>query len=765
MIVKASGPCDADIAILGEAPGSNEEMQGVPFVGAAGHELDRLLQAAGIERRECYLTNVIKERPPKNDFSIYYLDAKRTRPTDLLKKAHGEVIQELLRVEPNVIIACGNEALYALTGEKGITKRRGSLFKSEAGKVLATIHPSALLRSAWGTDSPTHRPLVLADFKKARRESEYPELRSLERQLIIEPTFGQVMETLARYSASEYLSFDIETRPLPPHDTIVRCIGLASSPTHAISIPFTQGYASYWPREHEAEILQALAQLFTNPKIRTIAHNSKFDMFFMAQMGLYVKNLWMDTMLAWHTYAPELPKSLATLGSVFSDLPYWKGMYESSGRTLWEYNCLDCIVTLECAMALDAELKEMGLDKFYFDLVVNPLILPVFEMERRGVLIDEAKRQKAIAEHTAKAEKAQADLNEAAGRVVNPKSPKQMKQFLYEELGLPVMRKGKKLTTDKDALLKITMKRPDVLPIINCIETVRRETKLVSTYLSCHVDPDGRMRTSYNLSGAVTGRWSSSKSLSGSGTNFQNFPKGVAREIFIPDEGKLFLSADLRQAETRVVAALSDEQRLLQLFREDADVHKINAAMIFDKLKVEVTKTERQLAKTIGHAANYGVGPKKLCQQLKYTIDIKQAETLLKKYYMLYPFIRIYHLETEYAIKTTRVLTNPFGRRREFFGNFNVDMVRSGLAYIPQSTVGDIINIGLLRLWKKLPNGAEIMLQIHDALVIQCRKEQVEEVKALMVECLVFPLPISETAVTIKIPVDIHVGANWNEVS
>jgi len=768
MLVNPIGPKGARIAIVGEAPGEYEERSGIPFVGPAGRELDKLLRQAGINRSGCYLTNVIKTRPPRNDFGIYYSDQKRTCPKAVLSDAHGKLVRELLGVKPNITIALGNEALYALTGYKQITKRRGSLYETEVGKVLATIHPSSLLRTKWSSDLPTHRPLVVADFKKAKRESEFPGVNFPERDLILQPNFDQVCATLKDMSKSKYIAFDIETRPSPvSNQTLVRCIALADSPTRSLCIPFDGSGGNYWHRERELDILFMLSGLFSNHRIRTIAHNAKFDMFHMRSLGIYVQNLWMDTMLAWHTYVPELPKSLDTLASIFTDQPYWKGMrFESGYENLWRYNCLDTLVTYECAMALEDELTDLGLDSFFHNLVVMPLVMPILEMEWNGVRIDMEKRKAAQIEHRGILAGAQKNLEESIGHPLNLGSPKQMREFLYDELGLSKQtnRKTGKVTANESAIIKLMKKYPDYVPAFQYMLAIRHEKKLISTYLNVEVSNDGRMRTSYNIGGTKTGRLSSSKSLSGSGTNFQNFPKGIAREMFVPEIGKRFIAADLRQAEARVVAAISGERQLLKLFDEAVGVYKVIAAMLFDCFASEVTKEQRQLGKRVVHACNYGMGWNLLRELTGFTITAAESKALISKYFTMYPGIKGYHLEIEQRLRKTHRLSTPLGRHREFFGDFNSNMIRDALSYIPQSTVADTLNLGLIRLYERLPRGADLMFQLHDSVTVQCLPEQIEEMKILMEETLVFPIILEDSDISIRIPIDILVGDNWNEV-
>src|SRR3989304_5592048 len=143
-IVPGFGPRDAKIALVGEAPGEQEEIDGRPFVGSAGHLLSSMLSSAGIPRDMCYLTNVMKIRPPHNDFGAFYHDTERTSPTQGLLDGQSSLAQELQSLSPNITVALGGEALRALTGRMGITKWRGSILATSVGKVIGTFHPAAI---------------------------------------------------------------------------------------------------------------------------------------------------------------------------------------------------------------------------------------------------------------------------------------------------------------------------------------------------------------------------------------------------------------------------------------------------------------------------------------------------------------------------------------------------------------------------------------------------------------------------------------------
>ena len=755
--------------LIGEAPGADEEITGIPFVGGAGKILDGLLRDAGINRDECFITNVMQVRPVNNDFGNFYEDKGRKIPRDILLEGIERLEQEIVAVSPNIIVAFGNEPLKALTGLQMITKRRGSLYNiildDKPFKLMPTMHPAAVMRF-W-----EYRPLVLFDLKKVSEESE------TSKSTITPRTWDKVesIPMLRTYvkdflDNADYISFDIETC-----NNQVSCISFARTANYAFTVPIFMYNKSFWTPEEELIVWQLIKQLLESP-IKKIGQNANFDMFFLwTTVGIKVKNLWLDTMNAFHTLYPELPKSLDLLCSLYTDQPYYKDTIKTD---LYHYNCLDSMVTYECAMKIEQELKDFGVHKLYHEhthLILEPLL----EMQVRGTRIDMKKKVLAAESTREDIVIKQKQLDEAVGYELNVNSPKQMKAFLYDDLKLPpvISRKTGKITTDEAALNKLSKAYPN--PIFDAVIYIRGQRKLLSTYLEATTDPDGRFRCRYVLFGTETGRLASKLSWTDTGGNLQNVPKGIAREIFVPDEGKMFMSADLSQAELRVVAYLADEQQFIKVFESGRDVHKMVTSHMFDKPEDRITYEERELGKRIVHASNYGMGAGKLAELSG--MSYHEAEEKMNLYHVHFPKIRIWHMAVEAQLKKTRVLTTPMGRKRMFFGRWNKAMLRDAYSYVPQSTVADICLKGMVNLYEEFKlqrklqtdHTCEIVFNIHDEIVIQMPDprlliKQTGEVylkamKELMIRCMSVPLTIDGK--TFIIPVGVKTGMNWNEVS
>lgn len=323
------------IALVGEAWGEAEENQRAPFVGAAGYELTRMLDEAGIRRADCFITNVFNLRPrPSNDIENLCTKSKSEGISSMPALRAGKYIRqeyshelerlygELSELRPNITVALGSTASWALLLNSAISKIRGGIALSttvEGVKVLPTYHPAAILRQ-W-----EHRHVTVLDLMKARRESEYPEVRLPRRTVYIEPT----LEDLEWYYANEIrgaslLSVDIETA-----GDEITCIGFAPSVSSAIVIPFVdlRRGGNYWPSElEELRAWDFVRRLLASP-IPKVFQNGLYDMHFLwRRYGLPTINAEHDTMLLHHGLQPESEKGLGFLGSVYTNEASWKLM-------------------------------------------------------------------------------------------------------------------------------------------------------------------------------------------------------------------------------------------------------------------------------------------------------------------------------------------------------------------------------------------------------------------------------------------------------
>lgn len=342
MIAKGDGSPSAKIMIVGEAWGEQEERTGIPFQGASGQLLNSMLHEADIMRSECYVTNLVNSRPPYNDLGKWVAEKKKditATHTPLLDKMVMPIVvegyrslqEEIALVHPNVIIACGNYAMWALTGKWGVLKWRGSQLQTPSGlKCIPTIHPAAVLR-----EYPL-RPIIVNDLKRAAKErssityEDAPDWRFL-----IRPSFRMVIDTLEMLEKKATLSpvwvdFDLETSPRH-----ITCAGISWSRTEALCIPFCVGTHSthYWSEEEEAYIIWRLYQLLTNPNILVRGQNLLYDCQHTNRWWFFVPNVKQDTMISMHTAFAGMRKSLDFQASLFCEnYTYWKSMHKDDSN-------------------------------------------------------------------------------------------------------------------------------------------------------------------------------------------------------------------------------------------------------------------------------------------------------------------------------------------------------------------------------------------------------------------------------------------------
>ena len=753
MRCKPVGPKNAKIVIIGEAPGREEELTGVPFTGTSGQLLDNALLQAGIYREDCYITNVVKVRPPDNKLDRLH-ELGHT-----VEEFYPELYRELEEVRPNIIIALGATPLLALTEQESITKYRGSLMEWKGIKLIPTIHPAACLRQwQWVY-------LLQFDLKRAKKESESPTLTRRERIYTINPTHDEILNEIDRMQEeSTKVCVDLETYM---KSGVFKCIGLADSPDRAICIPLVKGMQTVWSHVQERQIWEKLVLLLRTKKV--IAQNAQFE---KRQLYPYINDLeiYMDTLRAHALVYPEFPHGLDFLTSIYTDLIYYKddgkmGFAKNESGTQYDrlqvYNCKDCVATFEVSEGLEKELKEIGMWEFYHEYD-RPLMELLFDMHMMGVRIDTNRIKELKEETEAYIIEAQSNLDKMVGAPLNVKSSKQMKEFLYGKLNLPDKRhkKTNSITANEEAIEELARKynRPELRAILD----IRQKRTLKETFLAPVLDEKGYIRTLYGVT--ETGRLSSGKDIFDSGANLQNQPKEI-RDIFIPDSNdEVFVKGDLSQAEARIVAWLAEEPSLKQIFKTPGrSIHKYVCANIFGGTESEVNKEseEYQLAKNMVHATNYDVSPRTFAAHVG--IQEKKAKEIMSIFDRNFPNIRgVFHVEIQNQLRRNRTLSNPFGRRRVFLNRWGGDLFREAYAFIPQSTVGDIINRAGIRLRECLPIGAKVRLQVHDELVISCRREQVVEVAKLLKREAEQPTQIKGEELVI--PIEISVGRNWKDV-
>jgi len=773
-IVGGSGPLDARIVMVGEAPGVEEERAGKPFVGSSGELLTNIMHGLGLSREEVYVTNVVKERPVANNIELFIkFDRGRVLATPSYYEYEKILYQELEQTHANVYVAIGGVSLYALTRMDKITKRRGSIlqgtFPPTGGKVIPIIHPASALRNYLFSH------FIRFDMKRIIEESAFPDIRLPARSLIIEPSFIESMAYIQSCFDCQRVGFDIEVV-----NEEISCISFAKTPYDVISIPFVMEGRDYFTVDQEAAIWLEIARLLENPDIEKVGHNVCFDStFIFIKLGIRATNL-KDTMVASSICYPDFPKGLDFVTSICTKEPYYKDdgkkwfKFGGSIRDFWVYNAKDSAVCTESEDVLRTEVQRQGNEA----AVARQLsIIPsLVYMQARGIQADKKGMDEAAKTNEEKVGKLQEELNSLCGYAINPNSSKQLQDYFYIRKGLKpyVSRSTGNISCDEMALKRIGRKGYKEAQLIM---EMRHLIKINSTYLEMELDDDNRIRCSFNPVGTENGRLSSSKTIFGKGGNMQNLPPEMLR-FLIADPGCVLYNIDLSQAENRIVAYIAPEPNMISAFEAGIDIHRQTAGLVFNKKAEDISDeegsssiggglfSERFWGKKSNHSLNYDLGYRAFA--LVCEIQESESKYIVERYHSVYPGVRQYHAWIRAQLSKNRTITNCLGRKRLFTNRWGDELYKEAYAFIPQSTVADIINERGLSYIMDNPlfYGVEILNQVHDSLVVQISYELVPvqhhaECLKLIVNSL--QQPISFRGQTWSIPADVNVGISLNK--
>lgn len=438
------------------------------------------------------------------------------------------------------------------------------------------------------------------------------------------------------------------------------------------------------------------------------------------------------------------------------------------------YNGLDCCVTAECLEAMLPQLDDCTQRTYAFS---RSLQGPALEMSLRGVRVDRSRVSEVIDDFYDKIDFLERNLQRIVLDGVgmpgfNWRSPGDLQCLFYEKLGIPIQRKQGRPTTDRaarDKMMAYTIARP-IITHINAISELGMKIKVLKT----EIDPDGRIRTTYNIAGTDTGRFSSSYSAFGTGGNLQNVEESL-RSIFISDPGFKFAKCDAKSGESFVVGAIEwnlfNDDRYLEAC-ESGDPHTAVARICWPGLPwTGDLKRDKHIAeqpyfrhysyrfmcKKLGHGSNYGGQPATLAQQSHLPLAV--VTDFQPKYFRAFPAHQQWQQHVDSALRRSGFLISLTGRKRWFFGRRNdPDTLRAAIAYDPQGSLADIVNTAMLHIWHQ--NYVTIMMHEHDALTFQYPEHLEDEIIPRIMNDLVVRIPLKNGR-ELAIPYDCKTG--WNK--
>jgi uracil-DNA glycosylase len=743
--VPGYGDINAPIVLVGEAPGATEEKQRRPFVGTSGRLLRDCALKTGIPEYQLYMTNVIKERPKNNVITPFFSKGKFT---DRAQPYLQELREELLQTSANVIVPVGNVASAALCGLESITKYRGSIMESTmlpGRKVIPTIHPAAALRMYIQKYFITH------DLKKALVQSEFPDIRLPQRNLIINPTMTDFCLWYTEFknlcnleNLPKKISFDIEiTGALE-----LSCFALSYDYREAICVP-----VDHYSAQDEMASILILAEILEDPEMTIIGQNINFDLMFMIRKyNIHPRCRIEDTMIGHNVIYPDFPKGLDFLCSIYTDEPYYKADGKEWRQIrdfpkFWRYNAKDATCTLEIwENAIEPQLKMQGFWNTYrMDVEKH---YPMFYPMVRGVRADPPAVHKVKEDLEATIWRLQEELDSEVEATIedntlkvvdketqqmgllNEGSPKQVMKYFYYDLGIPPYLNKKKPTCDDKALQRLAKGTASRAPLksASIIQELRKHRKFRNTYLNMKFDSDDRFRCMYNPRGTIFGRLSSSQTIFHTGMNQQNLPAEF-KHFLLADEGYLYMEFDGIQAEWVATAYIANEARMMEVVESGKDPHAATAEMLtnmplplikmedkrightsdpeaIEGIRKEIARENpeylaalkkitfmprifsfRQCGKKSNHGFNYGMGPDKFA--LTNETPTADARMFHTHYHRAYPGLSNWYQRTQYELNKNRTLINPFGRRIRLLGRWSPELFNQAYSFRPQSTVAD----------------------------------------------------------------------------
>ena len=586
----------------------------------------------------------------------------------------------------------------------------------------------------------------------------------------------QIQELIDKLKKQPEICFDTETTSIDANNA--ELVGL--------SFAWQTGEAFYIPcpaeREECLSLLQPFLVLFNDSAKTWIGQNIKYDLLVIKWYGIEIKGAIFDTMLAHYVTEPDGKSSMDALSAKYlgyepvhiEELIGKKGKAQGSMRDvepekIKEYAAEDADITLQLRNIFLEELKTKDVEKIFYE-VENPLVKVLTDMEFEGIRIDEnfLKEYSKVLEVEAKT--SEESVYEQAGVRFNLASPKQLGEVLFDKMKLdPKAKKTKtgQYATGEDVLVKLAGQHK----ICDDILTFRELTKLKNTYIDSLPElinrKTGRVHTSYAQAVAVTGR------LSSTNPNLQNIPVRTdrgkeIRKAFIPrDENHVLISADYSQIELRIVAAISGDVNMCAAFKTGKDIHTATAAKVFNVEEKDVTKEMRYKAKSVNFGIIYGQGAFGLAENLK--ISRGEAKEIINNYKKQFPNIQQYMDNTINFAKSTGYVETLMGRKRWLkdinSANFTVRgfAERNAINSPIQGSAADMIKLAMIKIHAAFITHnfkSKMLLQVHDELVFDAHKDEVEIIKPIILHCMQTALKLPNDVPT---DAEIGVGVNWLE--
>ena len=575
------------------------------------------------------------------------------------------------------------------------------------------------------------------------------------------------------FITKEYVSIDTETTSTDAISAELVGLSFSVEENKAFYVPIPAN------NEEAIKYVQIFKPLYESDKIMKIGQNIKYDYEVLSRYGITLQGKMFDTMIAHYLIQPELHHNMDYMAETL--LGYQtihieellgpkgkkqKNMRDLSPTDIYEYAAEDADITLRLKNVLEPRLKELGVEELFWNIEM-PLVRVLADMELNGVCLDTEALQDTSKIFTERMKQYEQEIYKEAGEEFNISSPKQVGDILFGKLQImdkPKKTKTGQYVTSEEVLQSLESKSPIVRNILN----YRGMKKLLSTYIDALpklINPrTGHIHTSFNQALTATGR------LSSSDPNLQNIPVRTddgkeIRKCFIPEEGCLFFSADYSQIELRIMAHLSEDENMMEAFREGHDIHRATAAKIWHVDIDKVTDAQRKKAKQANFGIIYGITTYGLAQRMD--IPNSEAKELIEGYFRTFPKVQAYMEQAKEEARAKGYAETLFHRRR-YLADINSRNAtvrgfaeRNAINAPIQGTEADIIKVAMVRIWERFKKEgirSKMILQVHDELNFSVYPEEREQVERIVIEEMqnAYPLNVPLTA-------DAGWGKNWLE--
>jgi DNA polymerase-1 len=644
-------------------------------------------------------------------------------------------------------------------GEEG-KERQGEEGKGGLGDLFSELRKEGNGILSFEMESPDGSTLkTIRDTRPSYHLTDTPEKRS------------KLIEQLQQASV---FCFDTETTGIDPNNSELVGMSFCFKPGEAFFVYLPDNY------QECLEIVKEFKPFLEKEKVMKIGQNIKFDLAILKWYDVEVKGKLFDTMLAHYLIEPDMRHNMDYLAETYlnyktvhiDELIGKKGKGQLSMRSvmpdiLSEYACEDADITFQLYQKFEPMLDQAGLRKL-FEEIEMPLVPVLASMEAEGVMLDTAALKDYSVHLGRESAEVEEQIYDLAGQTFNIASPKQLGEILYEKLRItdkPQRTATKQYSTSEDVLVKMLFRHP----IIQLILDYRSLTKLKSTYVDTLPglisQRDRRIHTSYNQAVAATGR------LSSNNPNLQNIPIRTERgreirKAFVPrNKEYILLSADYSQIELRIIAHMSGDAAMIEAFRQNIDIHAATASRVYGLPISAVTPEMRRNAKAVNFGIIYGQSAFGLSEKLN--IPRREAASIIDAYFSQYPGIKSYMERTIAFARENGFVETLLGRRRYLRDIKSANAVVRGFAErnainAPiQGSSADMIKIAMINIYQdlnRLNTRSKMILQVHDELVFDVHRQEIELIRPIIHDRMKHALPLS-----VPIEVEMDEGENWLE--